>query len=106
MSGKKKYFPNNWQSYKDAPDEMFMSHTFEELMTWKVANWELPASVCCIIRVVNTKTGKVEELVYQKQGAAQRKILELMHTPDREFTICDHEAMHMAFTELDDHDNV
>ena len=34
MSGK--YYPNNWQEYKDAPDEMFERHTFEEIMSWKV----------------------------------------------------------------------
>ena len=48
MSGK--YYPNNWEHYKDAPDEMFEPHTFEEVMSWKVAGWELPSSVCCIIR--------------------------------------------------------
>ena len=58
MSGKP-YFPNNWQEYKDAPDEMFQPHTFDEIMNWKVAGWELPSSVSCIIRVHNNKTGKV-----------------------------------------------
>ena len=44
MSGKP-YYPNNWEAYKEAPDEMFEPHTFEEVMSWKVAGWELPSSV-------------------------------------------------------------
>lgn len=98
MSGKKNYFPNNWKEYKDAPDDMFVEHTFEELMTWKVANWELPSSVCCLIRVKNTQTGKVQEHVYQKEGAARNKVAQLMRTPNIEFTLCNHEAIHMLST--------
>ncbi len=93
MSGKS-YFPNNWQSYKDAPDDMFEPHTFEEIMTWKVANWELPSSIACIIRVTHTKTGKVKEFVYQKHGAAENKVAQLLRTPDIEFTVCDHDQIH------------
>ena len=59
MSGKKRYYPNNWQEYKDSDDDMFDTHTFEELMTWKVGGWELPSSVACIIRVSDVNTGKV-----------------------------------------------
>ena len=45
MPKKKKYFPNNWSEYKNAPDEMFLDHTFQELLDWKVLGWELPSSV-------------------------------------------------------------
>ncbi len=48
MNGKKPYHPNNWKMFKDAPDEAFHPHTFEEIMEWKVAGWELPADVACI----------------------------------------------------------
>ena len=95
MSGKK-YFPNNWQEYKDSPDDFFTPHTFEEVMTWKVAGWELPSSVCCVIRVTNTKTKKVKEYTYQKFGAAQNKVAELMGNPDIEFAVCDHEQIHFV----------
>lgn len=93
MSGKQ-YYPNNWESYYEAPDDMFEQHTFEEIMMWKVANWELPSSVCCIIRVSNCKTGKVNEHVYQRRSAAENKVAQLMRTPDIEFTVCDHERIH------------
>ena len=47
MSKKRKPdFPNNWQEYKDCDDDVFIPHTYEELMSWKVANWELPSSIC------------------------------------------------------------
>ena len=95
MSGKKdKYFPNNWQEYKDANDDMFIPHTFEELMSWKLANWELPSSVCCVIRVSDINTKKVKEYVYQKRSAAQAKVNALINTPDIEFTVVDHESIH------------
>lgn len=91
---KKGDFPNNWQEYKDADDDMFVPHTFEELMSWKVAGWELPGSVCCIIRTSNLSTGKVKEYVYQKRSAAQAKVNQLIDTPDIEFTVVDHESIH------------
>jgi hypothetical protein len=94
MSGKKNYFPNNWQEYAEASDDNFIPHTFEEIMSWKVAGWELPSSVCCIIRVTDVKTKKVKELVYQKRSAAQRMAEELINTPGIEFTVVDHETIH------------
>ena len=93
MSGKR-YYPNNWEAFKDAPDEMFEPHLFEEVMDWKVGGWELPSSVCCIIRVRDTQTYKVKEHVYMKESAAQSKVKKLMHTPGIEFTVCDHNAIH------------
>jgi hypothetical protein len=104
MSGKR-YFPNNYDMYKDAPDEMFEQHSFEEVMDWKVGGWELPSSVCCIIRVRDTKTYKVQEHVYMRRSAAQTKVSQLMHTPDIEFTVCDHEAIHHLICEKPDNDD-
>jgi hypothetical protein len=99
MSGNKKYFPNNWQNYKDAPDDMFLPHTFDEVMEWKLCNWELPSSVCCIIRSQNNKTGKVKEYIYQRHKDAQKKVYELLHTPDIEILVCDHDSIHQLITE-------
>jgi hypothetical protein len=92
MSGK--YYPNNWQEYKDAPDDAFIPHTYEELMSWKVAGWELPGSVCCIIRA-QTPKGKIKEFVYQKHHAAEAKVAALMHE-GVEFTVCTDEAIHFV----------
>ena len=100
MSGK--YYPNNWQEYKDSPDEFFVPHTFEEMMSWKVAGWELPSSVCCIIRA-NTHKGKVKEFVYQKHSAAEAKVAALMHE-GVEFTICTDEAIHFVSPNAEDYD--
>jgi hypothetical protein len=98
MSGK--YYPNDWQKYKDAPDELFEQHTFEEIMSWKVAGWELPASVCCIIRA-NTHKGKIKEFVYQKHSAAEAKVQALMNE-GVEFTVCTDEAIHFVSPNDDD----
>jgi hypothetical protein len=91
---KKEYYPNNWQEYKNLDDDNFIPHTYEELMSWKVGNWELPSSVVCIIRVRNTDTYKVTEHVYSKRSAAQSKVDKLINTPGIEFTVVDHEAIH------------
>ena len=90
----KQDFPNNWQEYKDADDDMFHSHTYEEIMSWKVAGWELPSSVCCIIRASDIETKRVKEYVYQKRSAAQAKVDQLINTPGVEFTVVDHESIH------------
>lgn len=97
MSKKQPYYDNNWDLYKSAPDDFFIQHTFEELMDWKVAGWELPATVCCVIRVTNQQSKKVKEFVYRSPSAAKRKVLKLMKEEDIEFTVCDHQSIHHLF---------
>ena len=107
MSGKKKpYFDNNWQEYKDAPDDMFHTHTFEEVMSWKVGGWELPSSVCCVIRATDLDTHKVTEYVYRKRSAAQNKVNELINKRNCEFVVADHESIHfLSPADISDYDN-
>ena len=90
---KKKYFPNNWQRYKDQPDSFWslggnVYHTFDDVMDWKVGGWELPSSVCCIIRVMHKDSGKIKEYVYDKPHAAMKFCNKLMEQ-GHEFTIVD-----------------
>ena len=94
MNGKKPYFPSNWKMYKDAPDEAFHQHTFEEVMEWKVAGWELPADIACIIRATDLKTQRTKEYVYKRQHAAEQKVLDLMDAKTHEFTVCTHDSIH------------
>jgi intracellular sulfur oxidation DsrE/DsrF family protein len=72
------------------------------MMSWKVASWELPSSVCCIIRA-NTHKGKVKEFVYQKHSAAEAKVAALMHE-GVEFTVCTDEAIHFVSPNAEDYD--
>ena len=93
MTKKKPYLPNNWQAYKDADDKFFslggnIHHTFKDVMDWKVGGWELPSSVCCIIRETDPKTKKF----------AIRKIHDLMDN-GKEFTICDEEQVQAMYPE-------
>jgi len=99
MGKKQPYYDNNWDLYKSAPDDFFIQHTFEELMEWKVAGWELPATVCCVIRVQNQESKKVKEHVYRSAAAAKRKVKKLMTEEDIEFTVCDHQSIHHLFPE-------
>ena len=107
MSGKKKpEYPNNWQKFKDAPDEMFAPHSFFEVMDWKVAGWELPSNVDCVIRAQNRSTMKVKEYVYRRRHAAENKVRELMSNDDVEFTVCTHEQIHfISHRPLDDEED-
>ena len=102
LSMKREYFPNNWQQYKDSPDEMFIPHRFDELMDWKVTNWELPYSVSCIIRARDRRTNKVSEYVFQRPSHARNKIESLLRNPDMELAVCDHAAVHHLFMETTD----
>lgn len=97
MSGKK-YFPNNWQKWKDAPESLFMPHTYEEIMDFKIAAWELPSNVSCVIRESNLITKKVKEHVYRStpsaRAAAEKRVQRLMRTDDVEFTVCTADQIH------------
>ena len=105
MSGKQPYFDNNWQLYKDAPDEDFIPHTYDEFMMWKGEAWDLPSSVYCIIRVANKKTGKVKEYTYRKQSAALNRVKKLIDNDDIEFTVCKQQTMHFIQPQYLDDDN-
>ena len=63
-------------------------------MEWKVAGWELPSDIACIIRTTNLKTRKTKEFVYKRQHAAEQKVLDLMDAKTHEFTVCTHDSIH------------
>ena len=100
MSGKQ-YFPNNWQKWKDAPEELFMRHTYNEIMDFKIAAWELPSNVCCVIRESNLDTKKVKEYVYQKHHAAKNKVRQLMLN-NSEFIVCTDSELQFVKPHKDD----
>jgi len=97
MNGKpkpkrKKYFPNNWKLYKDAPPELYVDHLYEEVMDWKVAGWELPRDVYCIIRATHLKTKKVKEYVYKRPAAADKKLIEFCKAKTHDLCVTTHES--------------
>ena len=105
---KKPYFPNNWRAFKDAPDEAFEHPdgplSFAQFMEWRTYGYELPSSVCCIIRA-NTKNGKIKEYTYQRGSAANKKIKQLMES-NTEFIVCDSENItHLEPQWTDDDDS-
>ena len=104
MSKKKKpYYPNNWQAYKDAPDDVWKDPPrFDELMDWKVGGWELPSSVYCILRTMDVNTKKVKEYRYKKPGAARDKVNKLMEEGRHEFTLVDADSIHHLSPKYDD----
>ena len=102
MNGKKPYFKNNWKKWKSIPDEMFEPHLFEEVMEWKVAGWELPMDVFCLIRTTNKHTKKVKEFVYKQPHAANKKIAQLALNTNLELVVTTHEAQHGISAAADD----
>lgn len=51
-------------------------------------------SISCVIRVENTKTGKVKEYSYQRMKSATKKLEQLMADPDNQITIADCDEIH------------
>lgn len=101
---KPKYFDNNWQEFYEAPADMFQEHTYEEFMEWRGESWQLPSSVCCIIRVQDLDTLKVKEFVYRRQSAAEKKVQQLLNNENIEFTVCRATVMHLIQPALIDYD--
>ena len=99
MSGK--YYPNNWEAWQEMPEDFLTTPTWEEFEDWKLRGWEIPSSVCCIIRAHTTK-GKIKEYVYQKQYAAEERIRNLM-TQGVEFTVVTEDQIRHVTPVTDEH---
>ena len=95
MPKKKPYFHNNVEAIREAPDAFFVPIPYDEFMDWKIGGWELPSSCNYIIRERNLNTGKIKEYVYQKPGAAQKKLRQRMESGDCEFIVADHDSVHI-----------
>ena len=91
---KKKYYPNNWKAYKDTPADFFLPIDYDEFFDWKVAGWELPSSVNCIIREHNRVTGKVKEYVYKRHKSAQKKVRQIMDKGESIITFALEDEVH------------
>lgn len=105
-NGKKKYFRNNWSKWKAVPDEFFEPIDFDEIMEWKVAGWELPMDVVCLIRATNKDTKKVKEFVYKQRKAADNRIKQLTQDQKLELCITTHEAQHYLSYENNDEGDI
>ena len=104
MTSKKPYFPNNWKKFKDAPDDVFKPLSYQEMHDWRICSWDIPESVCCIIRVSKIDTGKVEEHIYKSSRAATKKLDQLITDHNNEITIADHDEIHLIRSVIGDSD--
>ena len=106
MSKKKPYYPNNWAAFKATPSSYFETISFNEFMDWKIAGWELPSSVSCIIREKNLTSGKIKEYTYSRAGDAKRRCRKIMDVGESEFIVCTSDAVHIMYPELvEDYDD-
>ena len=100
MSKKKKkkpYYPNNYEAVSSAPSQWFHPIEFDDFMDWKIAGYELPSSINCIIRETRIDTGEVTEYVYQTAGRARNKARQIMDEGVSEFVVCTHEELHYVY---------
>ena len=91
---KKPYFPNNWSAYANSPDEWFEEILYDDFLSWKLAGWELPSSVHCLIRVTDLDTKKTKEFTYKTEGCARNKITRLIDKGNVEITVAEATTIH------------
>ena len=77
MSGKRKYYPNNWKVIKNAPDAVFEPMEAIDVME---KEWSLRPGTFGVVRAESMKTGKVTEFSYQGQVALHSKLEKLLDT--------------------------
>ena len=98
--GKKRpYYPNNYEAVAGAPHQWFHPIPFDEFMDWKIAGYEIPSSINCIIRETRLDTGEVTEYVYQTAGRARNKARQIMDEGVSELVICTDEQLHYLYPE-------
>ena len=100
MSGK--YYPNNWQAIKDAPDEVFDTCTYEDFFVWKLNGWDLPSSVMCIMRAENRDTGEITEHTYKNSKSASKRLINYMQDGMHDVVVCNHDSIHLIKMEDQD----
>ena len=77
MSGKRKYYPNNWKIIKNAPDVIFEPMDAIDVMD---KDWSLRPGTFGVIRAESMRTGKVTEFSYQGQVALHSKLQKIIDT--------------------------
>lgn len=102
---KRRYYANNWLAIKETPSSFFPEMPFIQMMDWKVAGWEIPSSVDCILRCTDKSTGKVTEYTYVRRGAAENKVKKLMALGAYEFVIVDHNEIHNLYPHPNDEES-
>jgi hypothetical protein len=89
-----KYFPNKWNRIAAIPSDKFEPLYYDDVMDWKVAGWELPADIACVIRAKNLDNSKVTEHVYKRMSYAESKIKQYMTYKTHELIVCAEEALY------------
>jgi len=79
---------------------MFQSISYDDVMEWKIAGWELPMGVACIIRARNLENSKVTEHVYRRMSYAENKIRKYMNSQTHELIVCAEEALYYVHPKL------
>ena len=103
---KRKYYPNNWQAYKDMPDDCYESITYEQFEDWKIDGYLIPDSVSCIMRIQSPKTGKIKEVYYSKTRWAQKRVKRCMKENETFTLVSMDGTFHLSPSDTYDYDNI
>ena len=87
----KKYFPNSIDAVMETEyDEVPAEQVFERLHLW-----DIPSSVCCLIRAEHKETGKISEFSYTSPYHAGMRIKKLAENDDHNIIMANEEAVFM-----------
>lgn len=85
MTSKKPYFPHNIDAVMDTE---YNPVEFDVVMD-NTSLWEIPSSVCVIMRAEHKQTGKVKEYSYQSTAHARNRLEKLLINGEYKVTIVD-----------------
>jgi len=92
---KRKYYPNNFDAIRKAPDEFFEPCSYEEFFEWRMCMWEMPSSIECIMRVEHKVTGKITEHVYQQRHAFEKRLMKYVAGGEHNIVVANHDSIAM-----------
>jgi hypothetical protein len=102
----KKYYPNNWKSIKDLPDDLFEPTDYELIIDNLVTGWELNSSVDTILRATNIHTKQVQEYTYIRPCNARSRLKKLCAESCYEIVVMRSDEMfHIYPSSKDSEDN-
>ena len=89
----RKYYPNNWKSIKDTPDNFFPGDlTYKDFESWKIHGYMIPDSVTGMLRITDSQTGKIYEKTYSSEHGL-RKQLRRCFEKNEAFVLCTDEGL-------------
>ena len=89
----RKYYPNNWRSIRDTPDRFFPGDlTYKDFEAWKIHGYLIPDSVTGMIRITDSKSGKIYEKIYSSEYGLRNQLRRCLDRNEA-FVLCTDEGL-------------